>query len=100
MRKLFRFSNALKLFAGVHSSREFGLNVFSNEESDSFENIFNLYMPSTVDESYENAYPDALLAMRNDVGERELRGNKSRIISIGEQELRLLAKVVDDSKKW
>ena len=84
----------------MHSSREFGLNVFSNEETDSFENVFNLYMPSTVDESYENAYPDVLLAMRNDLGERELRGNRSRIISIAEQELRLLAKVVDDSKKW
>lgn len=100
LRKHFRFSNALKLFAGVHPSREFGLNVFSNAATDHFENIFNLYMPSTVDEAYGDAYPDVLLAMRNDIGERELRGNNSRIISIGEPELQLLAKVVDDSKKW
>ena len=38
--------------------------------------------------------------MRNDDGERELRGNRSRIISIGESELKILAKVVDDSKRW
>ena len=100
LRKHFRFSNAFKLFAGVHSSREFGLNVFSNAVTDQFENIFNLYMPNTIDEAYEDAYPEALLAMRNENGERELRGNKSRIISIGESELKLLAKVVDDSKKW
>lgn len=100
LRKHFRFSNALKLFAGVHSSREFGLNVFSNAVTNRFENIFNLYVPNTIDESYEDAYPEALLAMRNDDGDRELRGNKSRIISIGEPELKLLANVVDDSKKW
>ncbi len=90
----------MKLFAGVHPSREFGLNVFSNSETDHFENIFNLYMPSTIDEAYGNAYPDVLLAMRNEEGERELRGNQDRIISIGEPELQLLARVVDDSKKW
>lgn len=100
LRKHFRFSNALKLFAGVHSSREFGLNVFSNAVTDRFENIFNLYVPKTIDESYEDVYPEVLLAMRNDDGDRELRGNKSRIISIGELELKLLAKVVDDSRKW
>ena len=100
LRKHFRFSNALRLFAGVHPSREFGLNVFSNAVTDQFENIFNLYTPNTIDESYEDAYPDDLLAMRNDDGERELRGNRSRIISIGESELKILAKVVDDSKRW
>lgn len=100
LRKHFRFSNALKLFAGVHASREFGLNVFSNAVTDRFENIFNLYLPNTIDESYEDAHPEVLLAMRNEDGERELRGNKSRIISIGEPELKLLGKVVDGSKKW
>lgn len=100
LRKHFRFSNALRLFAGVHPSREFGLNVFSNAVTDQFENIFNLYTPNTIDESYEDTYPDDLLAMRNDDGERELRGNRSRIISIGESELKILAKVVDDSKRW
>ena len=96
LRKHFRFSNALKLFAEVHSSREFGLNVFSNNETNNFENIFNLYTPSTIDEAYVDMYPLELLAMKNDAGERELRGNKSRIIDIGEIELRLLAKVVDN----
>ena len=100
LRKHFRFSNALKLFAEVHSSREFGLNVFSNNETNNFENIFNLYTPSTIDEAYVDMYPLELLAMKNDAGERELRGNKSRIIDIGEIELRLLAKVVDNTDKW
>lgn len=100
IRKHFRFSNALKLFAGVHSSREFGLNVYSNAITDHFENIFNLYMPNTIDESYEDAYSEILLAMKDDDGEREHRGNRNRIIDIGEPELKLLAKVVDDSKEW
>lgn len=100
LRKHFRFSNALKLFPEVHTSREFGLNIYSNSETNNFENIFNLYSPSTIDEAYEDRYSMDLLTMKNDNGKRELRGNKNRIINVGKTELQLLAKVVDGTDKW
>ena len=99
LRKHFRFSNALKLFADVHTSREFGLNVFSNTKTDSFDNIFNIYTPATIDEAYDDAYSGEIIPIRSN-GERDLRGNKSRIITIGEKELKILCHVVDGNAQW
>lgn len=99
LRKHFRFSNALKLFADVHTSREFGLNVFSNKKTDSFDNIFNVYTPATIDEAYDDVYSGEIIPIRLN-GERDLRGNKSRIISVGEKELKLLCHVVDGTSQW
>lgn len=99
LRKHFRFSNALKLFADVHPSREFGLNVFSNKITESFDNIFNVYTPTTIDESYRDEHSGAIIPIRLN-GERDLRGNKTRIITIGEKELKLLCHVVDGTSQW
>lgn len=99
LRKHFRFSNALKLFADVHPSREFGLNVFSNKITESFDNIFNVYTPTTIDESYKDEHSGAIIPIRLN-GERDLRGNKSRIITIGEKELKILCHVVDGTSQW
>lgn len=99
LRKHFRFSNALKLFPDVHPSREFGLNIYCNNKTESFENIFNLYDPKTIDESYNDIYQDEIISIKNK-GERDLRGNKSRIIHIGKNELKLYASLVDGTQNW
>lgn len=99
LRKHFRFSNALKLFADVHTSREYGLNVYSNKKNIGFDQIVNLYAASTVDECYENT-DKAPVYIRNKDGKRNLKGQRSRITSIKKNELKLFARILDNSDDW
>ena len=99
LRKHFRFSNALKLFADVHTSREFDVNVYSNKPSGSFDQIVNLYAASTVDECYENTSKEPLY-IRNQDGKRNIKGQRSRITTITRNELKMFARIMDDSDEW
>lgn len=99
LRKHFRFSNALKLFQDVHTSREFGLNVYSNRKHHSFEQIVNLYTAQTVDECYENDGGGPVY-IRDPEGKRSLKGQRSRITRIGKKELSLFARILDNSEDW
>ena len=99
LRKHFRFSNALKLFPDVHTSREFGLNVYCNKEASGFEQIVNLYAAFTVDECYENE-GDAPVYIRDENGKRNLRGQRARITKIIKYELKLFARIMDDTDDW
>ncbi len=95
----FRFSNAMKLFQDVHTSREFGLNVYSNVLTDDFEQIVNLYTAKTVDECYEND-SDKPVYIRNSDGTKNTHGQKNRITIISDGVLRIFANILDDSLEW
>lgn len=95
----FRFSNAMKLFQDVHTSREFGLNVYSNTLTDDFEQIVNLYIAKTVDECYENE-SDKPIYIRNSDGTKNIHGQKNRITTINDDVLRIFANILDDSDDW
>lgn len=95
----FRFSNAMKLFQDVHTSREFGLNVYSNNLTDYFEQIVNLYTAKTVDECYENI-SDKPVYIRNSDGTKNIHGQKNRITIINDDVLRIFANILDDSLDW
>lgn len=99
MRKHFRFSNALKLFEDVHTSREFGLNIYSNNETAKFDQIVNLYNPSTITESYDSE-DMSVAPMRTTDGKRNMRGRKSRILQIGKEELLLFAKIIEGNEEY
>lgn len=99
LRYHFRFSNALKLFADVHTSREFGLNVYANTASYLFDQIVNLYAAKTVDECYENGDASAIY-IKDENGKRNIKGQKNRITEIGKEELKLFARILDDSEDW
>ena len=95
----FRFSNAMKLFADVHTSREFGLNVYSNRGSYRFDQIVNLYTAQTVEECYESNDCGPVY-IKDESGKRNIRGQKNRITTIGRDELKLFARIMDDSDDW
>ena len=99
LRKHFRFSNAMKLFPDVHSSREFGLNVYANREAYSFEQIVNLYTAQTVDECYEND-AGGPVRIKDPEGKRVLKGQRGRITKIGKKELSLFARILDGGGDW
>lgn len=59
----------------------------------------NLYAASTVDECYENT-DKAPVYIRNEDGKRNLKGQRSRITSIKKNELKLFARILDNSDDW
>ena len=99
LKKHFRFSNAFKLFPDVHTSREFGLNIYCNNESSSFEQIVNLYTAKTIDQCYES---DRVLPvyMRTKEGKRNTQGCRSRILVIGKNQLIIFANIVEGNNHW
>lgn len=99
LRKHYKFGNALKLFQDVHPSREFGLNVYSNERKYEFEQIVKLYAVNTIEECYEDSDKNPP-QIRDNNGNINLRGQRSRIINIGVPELKLFARVLDQSDNW
>lgn len=69
-------SLSLKLFENVHTSREFGLNIYSNKASYQFDQIVNLYSASTIDDCYENDI-NSSISIRDANGKRMARCQSS-----------------------
>lgn len=103
LRYHFQFINEKKLFSGVHHETMFSLNVYRNPETNDklpqFDSIWNLYDPKTIDECYASDGVGAIPGVKNELGEWNTRGHKSRVISIAKGELLMFSKLVGDSQK-
>ena len=55
LRKHFQFTNELKLFAEVDHHMGFGLNIYCNKPTDTFDTINNLFAASTIEQCYDNS---------------------------------------------
>lgn len=106
LRYHFQFINERKLFAGVDHHTSFSLNVYRNPAKDSslpcFDSIWNLYDPKTIDECYASDGTGAIPGVKNEQGEWNTRGYKSRVISISQDELSMFSRLVGngESNGW
>lgn len=106
LRHHFQFINERKLFAGVHNETIFSLNVYRNPNTDynlpRFDSIWNLYDPKTIDECYASDGSGAVPGVKNELGEWNTRGHKSRVISISKGELSMFSRLVGsgESSGW
>lgn len=106
LRYHFQFINERKLFAGVDHHTSFSLNVYRNPAKDSslpcFDSIWNLYDPKTIDECYASDGTGAIPGVKNEQGEWNARGHKSRVISISQDELSMFSRLVGngESNGW
>ena len=64
-----------------------------------FDSIWNLYDPKTIDECYVSDGTGAIPGVKNELGEWNTRGHKSRIVPISKDELAMFSKLVGDSQK-
>ena len=103
LRYHFQFINEKKLFSGVHHETMFSLNVYRNPETNDklpqFDSIWNLYDPKTIDECYASDATGTIPGVKNELGEWNTQGHKSRVISISKGELLMFSKLVGDSQK-
>ena len=75
------------------------LNGYSNRVSYHFDQIVNLCTARTVEECYESSDCGPVY-IKDENGKRNLRGQKNRITTIGREELKLFARIMDDSDDW
>lgn len=95
----FQFRNELRLFAEVHHSRIFSLNIYSNTIKKSFDNINDLYIPDTIDECYDNN-DDVYIGIKDSNGKWNTKGCRSRVVTISSKELDLFGRLFDESSAW
>lgn len=106
LRYHFQFINEKRLFSGVHHETMFSLNVYQNPETNDklpqFDSIWNLYDPKTIDECYASDGVGAIPGVKNELGEWNTRGHKSRVISISKGELSMFSRLVGsgESSGW
>jgi len=106
LRYHFQFINEKRLFSGVHHETMFSLNVYRNPETNDmsprFDSIWNLYDPKTIDECYTSDGAGTIPGVKNERGEWNTRGHKSRVISISKGELSMFSRLVGsgESSGW
>lgn len=95
----FQFRNELKLFADVHHSRIYSLNVYKNGKIEiAFDSINNLYAVDTIEQCYEPSERE-VLGIKNDIGGWNTEGHPDRVIHYTENELKVIANLFNE-KKW
>lgn len=102
LRKHFMFANELKLFAEVDHHTTFSLNVYGGPlrgGSVSFDTLHNLYSVETIDQCYDGSISGPVPGIK-DENEWCTQGHPDRIIHIGQRELKLFARIFDDTDEW
>ncbi|MEE0875004.1 MAG: class I SAM-dependent DNA methyltransferase [Ruminococcus sp.] len=99
LRKHFRFINKFLLF-DISTSREFSINIYHFQEGISFDCIYNLFSPATVDDCYDKNCTYPLYGLKDKNNKWCLTGNPERIINVTKQELLLFSRIYDNSDNW
>lgn len=100
LKKHFHFINERLLFQEIGHPEVFSLNVYSNVTSDTFEVISNLFDPKTIDECYCDSDSEKVPGIKDENGEWNIIGHPDRIINITKNELKMFAKIFDDSEEY
>lgn len=93
----FQFFNESKLFQEVHNQTLFSINVFTNFSKEIyFETIANLYLPQTIDTSFEYNGDKIVGGIKDDNNKWNIQGHHERIIPVNSEVLKLFAKLYDE----
>jgi len=96
LRWVFRFKNELPLFTDIGHARPFVLTVSSSvQHAVRFSLMCNLFHPLTVDAALSHDGVGSVPGIKTDEDEFEMRGHRSRIVTISARELRLFARLFD-----
>ena len=100
LRYHFQFVNEKRLFEEVDHHMGYSLNVYCNEENNQFDVISNLFLVTTIDESYSDDGTALVPGIKDEFGKWEIRGHKHRIVPVGKNELLIFAKLFDGNDNW
>lgn len=101
LRHHYQFINEKLLFAEVSDTGIFGLNIYSNAQTRTFDMIANVYAPITIDQCYEDKEGTAPIPeIKDENGNWNTKGHSHRIVIIDETLLKSIATVYDDPQKY
>ena len=97
LRSHFQFFNEKKLFDDVHHHTAFSVNVYGCPRSDAtFNQISNLYIPSTIDATLEHDGRGEVPGLKDDHGQWNVAGHQSRALAVDDDALAAFADLYDD----
>jgi len=92
-----QYQNEKKLFP-IGNRNKFSVNIYGPYRTEvGFDNIANLFVPSTVDGSYVDPVKRLVGGIKNENDEWNLEGHPDRIIEVGQHELTLFAQLYDEA---
>jgi hypothetical protein len=90
------FRNEKNLFADVIHTRPFSINVYGPAGSIGFAHLSNLFHPSTIDSSFDHDGSGFCGGIKDEEGNWNINGHRSRIIKVDGDTLALFARLYDD----
>lgn len=93
----FQFVNEAHLFYEVHNLTKYSINIYgATQQSISFDNMANLFIPATVDASYQHDGSGIAGGYKNELGQWNVTGHRDRIMRINDTALVTFAKLYDE----
>ena len=102
LRSHFQFSNELKVFAEIHHHTSFSVNIYGPHSGQpAFAHIANLYVPATVDASFEHPGGSDVPGLKDEQGKWNSSGHLSRVLRVNREALEQFASLYDgDQTPW
>ncbi len=95
----FHFRNSIKarMFADIDHHVEYSVNIYRGKAGrPDFRAVFNLFLPQTLDACFEHdGIGDAVPAIKDERGQRDLRGHAERIIDVDPDTLSIFAALME-----
>ena len=95
---LFQFANERSryMFTDIHNNTTFAIGIYKGlEEDPHFEVIANLYAPETIEECLSHDRAGPIPGIKDEEGNWQLRGHRSRVIEVNEYSLGRLGAILD-----
>ena len=100
LRKHYKFTNELKLFAEVDHHARFSVNIYCNSLGMSFDVIANLFDAAAIDQSYDDSIVGTIPGIKDEYNNWSVKGHPGRVVRIGKKELSIFAKLFDGNDNW
>lgn len=97
LRRHFQFVNEAHLFAEVHNLTRYSINIYgATVTQPGFDQLANLFVPSTVDACYQHDGLGVVGGYKNEAGQWNTTGHHDRIVRVDEAALATFAQLYDD----
>ena len=98
LRQHFHFRNELALFADVHHTIEYSINIYGPTQSNPrFDQLANLFSPTTVDSCYQHDGAGTVGGYKNVSGVWNTAGHCDRIVQVADPQLKVFAQLYDEA---
>jgi hypothetical protein len=96
LRGHFQFTNELLLFAEVDNHTRYSVNIYGPmQQKPSFDQVANLFDPSTVDACYDHDCQGEVVGIKNESGKWNIVGHADRIVRVSDDQLAVFAQLYD-----